>query len=164
MITIRTCVSDTDIQALAKTAKMIWNEYFIDLITQEQIDYMVDRFQSYPALRKAIQEDGYIYYLAYDNEELIGYCGVQPQENRLFLSKLYVLKSYRGQGISSSLFQCALKQAQAQKLSAIYLTCNKYNTHSLDIYVHKGFRQIDAVQSDIGHGFIMDDYILQYDL
>lgn len=164
MITIRTCVSDADIQTLAKTAKMIWNEYFIDLITQEQIDYMVDKFQSYPALNKAIHEDGYTYYLAYDNEELIGYCGVQPQENRLFLSKLYVLKSYRGQGISSSLFQCAVQQAQAQELSAIYLTCNKYNTHSLDIYAHKGFRQIDAVQSDIGHGFIMDDYILQYDL
>lgn len=157
-------MSDTDIQTLANTAKIIWNEYFIDLITQEQIDYMVDRFQSYPALSKAIHEDGYTYYLAYDNEELIGYCGVQPQGNRLFLSKLYVLKSYRGQGISSSLFQCALKQAHEQKLSAIYLTCNKYNTHSLDIYAHKGFRQIDAVQSDIGHGFIMDDYILQYDL
>lgn len=164
MITIRTCDSEQDIQTLAETAKIIWNEYFINIITQEQIDYMVEKFQSYPALSKAIQEDGYTYYLAFVGEQLIGYCGVQPQEQRLFLSKLYVRKEMRGKGISSKLFDQALQQARKENLSAIYLTCNKFNEHSLAVYTHKGFHQIDAVQSDIGHGFIMDDYILQLDL
>lgn len=164
MITIQKCTQLEDIHALADTAKKIWNEYFIDIITQEQIDYMVEKFQSYPALSKAILEDGYTYYLAYKDKEVVGYCGVQPQQDRLFLSKLYVVKEMRGKGISSQLFSYALEQAKRQQLSAIYLTCNKYNEHSLQVYAHKGFRQIDAVQSDIGHGFIMDDYILQLDL
>ena len=47
---------------------------------------------------------------------------------------------------------------------AIYLTCNKYNQNSLDIYKAKGFAEVDSVKTDIGNGFIMDDYILQLDL
>ena len=35
------------------------------------------------------------------------------------------------------------------------------NPHSLDVYHGKGFQDINAVQTDIGRGFIMDDYILE---
>ena len=33
-----------------------------------------------------------------------------------------------------------------------------------DVYRAKGFKDIDSVQTDIGQGFIMDDYILQLEL
>lgn len=48
--------------------------------------------------------------------------------------------------------------------SSIYLTCNKYNKHSLAVYEKFGFQWIDSVQTDIGNDFIMDDYILEYRL
>ena len=54
--------------------------------------------------------------------------------------------------------------AREQDKKAIYLTCNKFNQHSLDVYRAKGFKDIDSVQTDIGQGFIMDDYILQLEL
>ncbi|WP_270490915.1 hypothetical protein [Holdemanella sp.] len=44
------------------------------------------------------------------------------------------------------------------------MTCNKYNKHSLAVYEKFGFQWIDSVQTDIGNGFIMDDYILEYRL
>lgn len=56
------------------------------------------------------------------------------------------------------------EQAIKYCYESIYLTCNKYNTHSLDVYKKYGFKTIDSVQTDIGHGFIMDDYILEYTL
>ena len=51
---LRICSSDEDIRALATLASEIWHEYFVSIITEEQIDYMVEKFQSYPALKKAI--------------------------------------------------------------------------------------------------------------
>ena len=51
------CENEQQLIQLAETAKEIWNEYFISIITQEQIDYMVEKFQSYPALKKAINEE-----------------------------------------------------------------------------------------------------------
>lgn len=161
---IRTCDYDQDIQELAACAKDIWNEFFVSIISQEQINYMVDKFQSYPALKKAIEEEGYLYYLAYDEGRLVGFCGVRKDEERLFLSKLYVRKEMRGKKLSSLLLSKAIDYARQQQLKAIYLTCNKFNTNSIEVYKHKNFHIIDAVQTDIGKGFIMDDYILQLDL
>ena len=44
----------------------------------------------------------------------------------------------------------------------IYLTVNKGNTPSYQIYLHLGFKVIDSVVNDIGHGYVMDDYIMEY--
>lgn len=161
---IRVCKSDEDIRELAKVANEIWHEYFTSIISEEQICYMVEKFQSYPALLKAMKEDKYTYFLGYEEGIMIGYCGVKVDENRLFLSKLYLRKDQRGKGLASILLKQAIDFAKERKLSALYLTCNKYNQHSLDVYYKKGFKNIDSVQSDIGHGFIMDDYILQLDI
>lgn len=158
------CEREEQLVELAGLAKEIWNEYFVNIISKEQITYMVEKFQSYTALKKAITEDGYTYFLAYEDGKLIGFCGVKPEEQRLFLSKLYLHKDARGKGLSTQLLQKAIVMAKQEGKKAIYLTCNKFNQHSLDVYHAKGFRDIDAVQTDIGHGFIMDDYILQLDL
>ena len=49
-------------------------------------------------------------------------------------------------------------------MKAIYLTCNKHNEHSLAVYRKKGFKVIDEAETDIGQGFIMDDYIMELTL
>lgn len=161
---IRECNNDHDIQELAVCARDIWNEFFISIISQQQIDYMVEKFQSYTALKHAIEKEGYIYYMAYEDEQLVGFCGIRIDIDRLFLSKLYFRKEMRGKKLSSLLLAKAIEFAKKHQLQAIYLTCNKFNMHSIEVYQHKGFKIIDAVQSDIGQGFIMDDYILQLEL
>lgn len=161
MLEIKLCESEEQLTVLAKLAKKIWNNYFLGIITQEQIDYMVEMNQSYSAIKKAINEQHYRYYLAYEDGVMVGYMGVKPEDNRLFLSKLYMDAHARGKGYASRLFDEALKLCNELKLKAIYLTCNKHNDHSLDVYRRKGFIVIDEVETDIGHGFIMDDYIME---
>lgn len=161
---IRICETKEQLTQLVQLANIIWHEYFINIISEKQINYMVDKFQSYNAIDKAIQEEGYVYFLGYEDDVLIGYCGVKPEGDRLFLSKLYLHKEKRGLHLSSVLLQYAIAYARKEKKSALYLTCNKYNQHSLDIYYAKGFQQIDEVETDIGNGFIMDDYVLQFAL
>lgn len=158
------CKTDEQLKELAQKANEIWHEYFIDIITLEQIEYMVEKFQSYKAIKHAIEEENYTYFLAYEKNCLIGYCGVKLEEERLFLSKLYLQKESRGKGLSSAMLKQAIAFAEEHHKKAIYLTCNKYNTHSLDVYKAKNFYVVDSVESDIGNGFIMDDYILQLDL
>ena len=68
---LQVCNNEQQIEALAACAKEIWNEYFTSLISQPQIDYMVEKFQSAPALKKAIFEDSYTYYMVYDNDKPI---------------------------------------------------------------------------------------------
>ena len=43
----------------------------------------------------------------------------------------------------------------------MYLTVNKHNELGTRAYFAKGFEVIDSVETDIGEGFVMDDYIME---
>ena len=82
----------------------------------------------------------------------------------MFLSKLYISRRFRGQGIVKKAFAFIAECCRAEGLDKIYLTVNKQNAHAIEVYKHHGFYEIDAVVSDIGCGYVMDDYILQKDI
>ena len=161
-IIFEACKSDEELKELADFAKGIWNEYFPGLITQDQVDYMVEKFQSYDAMYEQVKNNQYHYYLVRANDEKIGYIGLQNQPDRLFLSKFYLKKEARGNHYATQMFEFVKEQADKYCYPAIYLTCNKGNKHSLQVYDKFGFQWIDSDQTDIGQGYIMDDYIYEY--
>ncbi|MFR5585739.1 MAG: hypothetical protein ACLTLQ_19640 [[Clostridium] scindens] len=59
---IRPAKSDSEIQDIAILAEEIWHQHFTPIIGKEQVDYMVDKFQSYPAIKAQIEHDGYEYF------------------------------------------------------------------------------------------------------
>lgn len=151
---------DEDIRCLADMASVIWHEYFPGIINVEQIDYMVDLFLSYEAIKEEIKE-GYEFYFENNGEENVGFMVVKPEEDRLFISKLYIHEKFRGRGYGSPMFEHAVKIAVERGLRKMYLTVNKENESSINTYKHKGFEIIDSVKNDIGNGFFMDDYIFE---
>ncbi len=161
-ITIKPAFSRTELIEIAALASRIWHEHYDRLLGPEQVDYMLERYQSEPALAAQLAE-GYTYLAARDGfGNLVGYCGYHPEGDRLFLSKLYVAKEARGTGISR-LFLNGLLEA-ARGMSAIYLTVNKHTASSIAVYRKFGFRMADAVTTAIGGGFVMDDYIMELPL
>jgi len=156
--------TDHDIQEIAALAEEIWNQHFVPIIGKAQVDYMVKKFQSYPALKSQISEDGYKYYQIISSGTLAGYFGIHPVNNALFLSKLYIKKDFRGCHLATEAFQFLINFCREHGLEKIWLTCNKHNDNTLAIYDHLGFKITDEQVADIGNGFVMDDYILTYDL
>lgn len=45
------CKNDNDLKEVAVLAKKIWHEYFPGIISESQIDYMVEHFQSFDACK-----------------------------------------------------------------------------------------------------------------
>mgnify|MGYP003422071028 FL=1 len=156
-INIVECKNEDDLKEVSILAEKIWHEFFPGIISEAQIDYMVVKFQSFDAMQDQVKHQQYHY-------KLVGYIGLQNQPDRLFLSKLYLKDSARGKHYATEMFEYVKKQAEKYCYPSIYLTCNKYNKHSLAVYEKFGFQWIDSVQTDIGNGFIMDDYILEYRL
>ena len=89
-------VKGEEIPLLAQIADEIWHEHFPPIIGMEQTDYMVNKFQSEQAITHAVREEGYRYYFFRLGDKEIGYIGIQPQKDALFLSKLYLKKAFRG--------------------------------------------------------------------
>ena len=155
--------TDEQIKELCVLAKEIWNEYSICFISQEQIDYMLEKFQSEAVVKDQIKFQKYQYYFLEEDGENIGYFAVQRQKDNLFLSKIYIKKGFRGKGYGRKAFVNAIIPiAQELELPAIRLTFNKYNFASIMAYEKLGFDRIDSKEFDIGNGYVMDDYIYQY--
>lgn len=94
---------------------------------------------------------------------IVGYTGghAEPETNRFFISKIYLHAEERGKGFASATIRFYEDLCRTRSLHAAYLTVNKHNELGIRAYRAKGFETIDAVETDIGNGFIMDDYIME---
>lgn len=155
----------TELREVAELADKIWHECFTNIISIGQIDYMIEKFQSLDAMTDQIENQGYTYFAVRDDDSLCGYIGVKPEsDERFFLSKLYLHKSRRGRGIASIMLRRVFDEARKNGKKRVYLTVNKHNNHAIDVYKKTGFIISDVAFTDIGGGYVMDDFIMEYQL
>lgn len=152
----------TDIKTLSLLAAEIWNESNLSFITKEQIDYMLDKFQSEKAVKEQIIHENYIYFFIICNDKKAGYIGLSNKKDYLFLSKLYIKKEFRHKGLGSKSFEYIKEYAKSLKHKKIRLTVNKNNTNAFSAYKKWGFKVVDEVVTDIGSNYVMDDFIMEY--
>ena len=167
-VTFKPVETPEEQQALAELAEQIWFDYWPEHIGYAQTEYMVKNFQSLEAITHDMAENGYEYWFICATEDdgdtrIVGYTGghPEPETNRYFISKIYLKASERGKHFASRVFQFYEQLCKDRGFSAMYLTVNKYNDLAIRAYVGKGFETIDSVETDIGCGFIMDDFVMQ---
>ena len=150
------------IEEMSRLATAIMREHYDPIIGKEQNDYQLERFQSVLAIKNQIR-DGYRYYFVKDGETYIGFLAFYPRNDALYLSKYYVVKDRRGKGIGKQMLSFLVKQAKAMSLKAIELNVNRRNP-TVEIYKALGFSIIREEDNEIGHGFIMDDYVFRLEV
>ncbi|MCI8553978.1 MAG: GNAT family N-acetyltransferase [Clostridiales bacterium] len=159
-------VSAEELEALGALAEEIWIEHYTELLGAEQVAYMVERFQS-PAAIAAQREEGYRYYFlrlrdsAHPDGVNGGYMGICPEEERLFLSKLYVHRNFRCRGLARAALVFLQEQCRREGYPCIRLTVNRRNSGSVAAYRKMGFVTVREQVADIGRGFVMDDYVME---
>lgn len=151
---------EENLEDLCSLAQNIWREHFTPIIGAAQVEYMLEKFQSAPAVKTQIKE-GYAYFLFYLNGTAIGYTGIHPEESSLFLSKLYLKKESRGKGYSRQAMDFLEGLCREKGLKKIWLTVNRHNPIAIRAYKAMGFSVIREQKADIGNGFVMDDYIME---
>lgn len=146
-------------------AREIWNEHFVDIIGQDQVDYMLGKFQNPEVIQSQITS-GYEYYLAFTRGKPMGYLCLIPHEpiGKMMVSKIYVKNKTRGAGLGSELLEFAKQRSIELSLGAVWLTVNRGNHQAIEWYKKKGFTITGQVKTDIGNGFYMDDYVMEYGL
>lgn len=148
--------SPAQIAAVAELARETWTRHYGPIIGMDQVDYMLDRFQSPEAIARQIAAEGYEYYLAPG----AGYLALVPEpgQGRVLLSKIYVREERRGTGLGRALVAFAENRCRELNGRELWLTVNKHNTGSIAFYERRGFRKTGPMVTDIGAGFVMDDW------
>ncbi len=156
-------VQPHQVEALCRLAAGIWREHYGQLLGERQISYMLEKFQSPQAVKEQLAAGNYRYYFVQAEETAAGYVGIrlEPEQNSLFLSKLYLKKEYRGQKLASKTLGFLEQLCREQGLTRIWLTVNRENTGSIAAYKAMGFTVFQEDCTDIGEGFVMDDFWME---
>ena len=123
---------------------------------------MLDKFQSIPAITKQISDEGYLYFFIVADNKEVGYIALVPDQasDKMMLSKIYVSKDARGTGAGTAALNFAKELCRQHGISKLWLTVNRHNSDTINWYKKNGFSVDEEVVSDIGNGFVMDDYIM----
>ena len=165
MNTIRIATTK-DIPLIRLLAEQVFPETYKNIITPEQCRYMMDMMYSEESLRRQMTEEGHVYQLLSVDGEAAGYVSVQPIESDLYeLQKIYVLPRFQGRHLGRTLFDAAM--ALVKKLHPepcrIFLHVNRYNK-AKTFYEHLGLKVTKQGDYDIGHGYFMNDYIMEKEI
>ena len=149
--------TESEFKIIAQLADATWREHYIPIIGVDQVNYMVDKFQTAPAIANQINQ-GYEYFIINYDKTPVGYISIRKEEDSLFISKIYILSTYRGKQIGKAAMTFITDKAKAYEFNSITLTVNKNNTNAILFYEKMGFINIDSLIIDIGNGYVMDDY------
>ena len=162
MFTIRKATS-ADCGLIHKLAWQIFPETYKEILSKEQIEYMMEWMYSLESIRQQMEEEGHVYLIACEECEAAGYVSVQQQGKDLFhLQKIYVLPYYQGAHCGSFLFSEAVKYIRDVHPAPCIMELNvNRNNKAVGFYEHMGMKKSREGDFPIGNGYYMNDNIMQ---
>jgi GNAT superfamily N-acetyltransferase len=147
---------------ISELAGVIWRGCYPGIITHAQIDYMLARMYSPDVLRDEIRSQGIRYDQLLVDGKPAGFASYGPtsEPGVMKLHKLYLLPGMHGRGLGSYLLQHCEQEVCAAGARRLMLSVNKRNTKAIAAYQRNGFVIAESVVTDIGGGFVMDDYVM----
>lgn len=155
--------TEKQILEVEKAANQVWHNYYKDIYSGEQIDYMLEKYQSRDALKKQMA-DKYIYYMLLSDNNFAGYLCFKHFPDHVLISRLYIKPEYRRQGLarrSISLFENISRNEEFSYIKKLKAYVERNNDFALNVYEHLGFKKIKSVDTDIGNGFFCRDYLME---
>ena len=144
---------------LEDAAYNVWHNYYKDIFSPEQIDYMLKKYQSKSAMKEQMSE-GYIYYMLLSDGKLAGYMCVLTQSNHVFLSRLYIKAEYRRQGLASRALSHLENVFTNPELGFTHIKKIVLRV-AINVYEHLGFKKVRAEDRNIGGGFVCCEYVME---
>jgi len=153
------------IPVIQDIAYRTWPETFADILSSEQIDYMLDMMYSDAALNRQLQELGHAFLLAKSNktDSFLGYISYESPYQGMAqtkIHKIYISPDAQGLGVGKALMEAVENGARARGDHWMMLNVNKYNKAEA-FYQKLGFEVVGTEDIDIGSGFLMEDKVMR---
>lgn len=147
-----------DAELIQQLAHSIWYPTYQEILSKKQIDFMLERMYSVEAIQASMVLKS-TFYLLIDDDEAVGFIGIEPKQDLLRIEKIYLLPSTQGKGFGKLLIDFAAEEARKQGLSELELNVNRSN-NAYHFYLKQGFRVVEEVDIPY-YEFILDDYIMR---
>ncbi|HVI47713.1 MAG TPA: GNAT family N-acetyltransferase [Chitinophaga sp.] len=154
--------SVADIPVIQALSEKIWPSTYQNILTPEQLDYMLDMMYSAEALTRQMTEEHHKFIILQDDKRPIGFAAYSPtgEEGVYKLHKIYLDQSYQGKGVGRFLLDTVIRQVKNLGAQTLELNVNRYNKARF-FYEKQGFVVVGEKDIEIGNGYLMEDYIMR---
>jgi ribosomal protein S18 acetylase RimI-like enzyme len=146
-------------------AHKIWPSTYSNIISQAQIDFMLNWMYSIETLEKSYDAN-HSFFAVFDGNQSLGFIDLElnnPEQHWLKLQKIYVLPEKQKLGLGLALMDYTVLFAQEHGVKHITLQVNR-NNKAVSFYEKLGYYIADEQDFDIGNGYFMNDFVMQKDL
>lgn len=154
-----------DIPQIRELANQSWNAAYKKILSQEQIDYMLQQMYSHEEISKQLENPNYQYYLILKDNIAAGFIGFEfhYEKNTTKLHRIYLLEDFKGLGLGKAAINFLKEKTSETSNNRIILNVNKNNS-AKQIYEKQGFTVYKEGVFDIGNGYVMDDFLMELHL
>ncbi len=153
----------SDIHIIRKLAHCIWPGTYKEILSADQMDYMLELIYSSSSIKKQIKELKHKFIIVYEDDVPIGFASysLKPNSKNIFrLHKIYVLQGQQGKGIGKLIIGNVINDVKPEGAKFIELNVNR-NNPALQFYKKNGFKIIAEEDIDIDNGYFMNDFVMQ---
>lgn len=154
-------ITPPDVPAIAALAREIWQATYPGIITQEQIDFMLEQRYGHERLYDDLADLHKWLDQAFCDGHRIGFAFSEIYRDEFKLDKLYIHPDVQRRGVGGQLIGHVAERAKREGYPCVILQVNKRNVKAIASYRKYGFEVREATVDDIGQGYVMDDYVME---
>ena len=150
-----------DFSTIDAIARQTWPVAYAAILTNEQLQFMLNLFYSNEALAKDVNENNHLYFMAFLKGEAVGFAGIQHHylTNTTKIHKLYIKPQFQGHRIGVQLLDYVSQLTLEAGGNSLTLNVNRYNSAKL-FYEKYGFTVLKSEDIVLDFGYLMEDYVL----
>jgi ribosomal protein S18 acetylase RimI-like enzyme len=151
-----------DLVVIHQLAHEIWPSAYLEILGQQQLDYMLDKIYSIASLQRQATVLHHQFVILFESGVPAGFASYSPHEDNsvYHLNKIYVLSARQGKNLGKELLNYVIVQVKKTGATSLQFNVNRYNK-ALHFYEKQGFKIIREEDIDIGSGYFMNDYVME---
>lgn len=161
MAEIRALIS-SDVPALCALAREIWRAHYPGIISEAQIEYMLNERYHEAVICKELERRDLWWDVLMLNGQITGYTAYfwANLADAIKIDKLYLHPRVQRHGYGGMLIDHIARRMSGQGCKRLTLAVNRHNQSAIAAYLKHGFQITETSLKPIGGGFWMDDYIM----
>ena len=141
----------------------IWHRYYPSIISKAQIDYMLRQRYSADAMEERFKIRGTTMLIAWLGPLAVGFAVQSIPEDTLdevTLDAFYLHPDHHRRGLGRVFMEQVVDHLHHQPRNTLALNVNRRNITAINFYFRQGFIIRSAVDVNLGHGFVGDDFVM----
>lgn len=157
--------TEKDIPLIQELARRSWENAYADILSSKQMEYMLKTMYAHQEILQHLENVNYHYYMILDetDDTYDGFMGYENryEEGTTKLHRIYLVPESKGKGLGKKTMEFLTQKVSESGDQRIILNVNKDNS-AKKFYESQGYKIYGEGVFDIGNGFVMDDYLMEF--